>query len=65
MERSSILPGGKTRWWFTVAAGRGELDFQIERMIGCNPKRLLPPFSFQTYVSLFIVSVLGAFAVEC
>jgi signal transduction histidine kinase len=29
MERSIILPGSKTRWWFTVAASRGELDAQI------------------------------------
>lgn len=29
MERSIILPGSKTEWWFTVAASRRELDLQI------------------------------------
>ncbi|MCB2080497.1 MAG: HAMP domain-containing histidine kinase [Novosphingobium sp.] len=29
MERSIILPGSDTKWWFTVAASREELDFQI------------------------------------
>jgi len=32
MERSIILPGSKTRWWFTVAASREELDLQISRI---------------------------------
>lgn len=32
MERTIILPGSKTRWWFTVAASRGELDSQIRRI---------------------------------
>ena len=32
MERSIILPGSQTRWWFTVAANRGELDAQIRRV---------------------------------
>lgn len=32
MERSIILPGSETQWWFTVAAGRGELDAQIRRV---------------------------------
>ena len=32
MERSIILPGSLTRWWFNVAASRGELDFQIARI---------------------------------
>jgi signal transduction histidine kinase len=32
MERSIILPGSETKWWFTVAAGRGELDAQIRRI---------------------------------
>jgi signal transduction histidine kinase len=31
MERSIILPGSQTRWWFTVAASREELDRQIGR----------------------------------
>ena len=29
MERSIILPGSKTQWWFTVAASRDALDAQI------------------------------------
>ena len=32
MERSIILPGSQTKWWFTVAASRGELDAQIRRV---------------------------------
>jgi signal transduction histidine kinase len=32
IERTVILPGSKTRWWFTVAASRGELDAQIRRV---------------------------------
>jgi len=32
MERSIILPGSETRWWFTVAASREELDIQISRI---------------------------------
>lgn len=32
MERSIILPGSDTRWWFTVAASREELDLQIGRI---------------------------------
>lgn len=32
MERTIILPGSQTQWWFTVAAGRGELDAQIRRV---------------------------------
>lgn len=31
-ERSVILPGSETKWWFTVAASRQELDFQIARI---------------------------------
>jgi len=29
MERSIILPGSRTKWWFTVAASRENLDEQI------------------------------------
>ncbi|MEM8725604.1 MAG: HAMP domain-containing sensor histidine kinase [Pseudomonadota bacterium] len=29
VERSIILPGSDTQWWFTVAANRGELDEEI------------------------------------
>ena len=32
MERSIILPGSETKWWFTVAAARGEMDSQIARI---------------------------------
>jgi signal transduction histidine kinase len=32
MERSIVLPGSKTVWWFTVAASRQELDQQIGRI---------------------------------
>lgn len=31
-ERSIILPGSDTQWWFKVAASREELDFQISRI---------------------------------
>ncbi len=31
-ERSVILPGSTTQWWFVVAASRQELDFQITRI---------------------------------
>jgi len=31
-ERTIILPGSDTRWWFTVAASRGELDAQLARI---------------------------------
>jgi hypothetical protein len=32
MERSIILPGSDTKWWFVVAAGRKELDGQVQRI---------------------------------
>jgi len=32
MERTIILPGSKTHWWFTVAASREVLDDQIGRI---------------------------------
>jgi signal transduction histidine kinase len=31
-ERAITLPGSNTRWWFTVAASRGELDAQLSRI---------------------------------
>lgn len=31
-ERSVILPGSDTKWWFVVAASRGELDAQLSRI---------------------------------
>ena len=32
IERTIILPGSQTKWWFAVAASRGELDAQIRRI---------------------------------
>ena len=32
IERTIILPGSDTRWWFTVAASREELDQQIHEV---------------------------------
>jgi hypothetical protein len=32
IERSIILPGSPTKWWFTVAAAREEMDTQINRI---------------------------------
>jgi signal transduction histidine kinase len=32
VERSIILPGSKTQWWFSVAASRSELNAQIRRV---------------------------------
>ena len=32
MERSIILPGSKTQWWFIVAASRENLDDQLRRI---------------------------------
>ena len=32
IERTIILPGSETRWWFTVAAARDELDAQLTRI---------------------------------
>jgi signal transduction histidine kinase len=31
-ERAITLPGSNTRWWFTVAASRGELNSQLSRI---------------------------------
>ncbi|MFC0590816.1 ATP-binding protein [Novosphingobium aquiterrae] len=31
MERSIVLPGSETKWWFTVAESRKELDEQIRQ----------------------------------
>ena len=31
-ERTVILPGSETKWWFVVAASRQELNFQIARI---------------------------------
>jgi signal transduction histidine kinase len=32
MERSIVLPGSQTKWWFTVAESRAELDGQIRQI---------------------------------
>ena len=32
MERSIVLPGSDTQWWFTVAASREQLDSQIAQI---------------------------------
>ncbi len=32
MERSIVLPGSETKWWFTVAESRAELDAQIRQI---------------------------------
>ncbi|MET0252284.1 MAG: HAMP domain-containing sensor histidine kinase [Novosphingobium sp.] len=32
MQRSIILPDSQTRWWFTVAAARDEVDLQLRRI---------------------------------
>jgi len=32
MERSIVLPGSKTNWWFIVAQSRSQLDAQISRI---------------------------------
>jgi signal transduction histidine kinase len=32
MERSIVLPGSETKWWFTVAESRAELDGQIRQI---------------------------------
>jgi len=32
IERTIILPGSATKWWFTVAAARDELDAQLTRI---------------------------------
>jgi signal transduction histidine kinase len=53
MERTIILPGSKTEWWFTVAANRGELDAQIRRV------RSILAYSFVILgLGLFVMAVL-------
>jgi len=59
IERSIILPGSSTQWWFTVAASRSELDAQIRRVrailiysfviLGCG---LLAMAGLQTWYGL-------------
>ena len=53
MERSIILPGSETQWWFTVAASREELDVQIGRI------RAILVWSFAVLgLGLFVMAVL-------
>ncbi len=53
IERSIILPGNKTRWWFAVAASRAELDSQISRI------RAILAWSFAVLgIGLFMLAVL-------
>lgn len=55
MERSIILPGSSTRWWFTVAASREQLDDQITRI------RTILVRSFAVLgLGLFVMAVLQA-----
>lgn len=52
-ERSVILPGSETQWWFAVAASRQELDFQIARI------RAILVWSFAVLgLGLFVMAVL-------
>ena len=53
MERSIILPGSDTKWWFTVAESRTELDGQIRRI------RSILAWSFLVLgLGLFLMAVL-------
>jgi signal transduction histidine kinase len=52
-ERSIILPGSQTKWWFMVAASRGELDAQLSRI------RSILAWSFAVLgLGLFVMAVL-------
>lgn len=56
MERSIVLPGSDTVWWFTVAASRGELDAQVSRI------RSILVWSFAVLgLGLFVLAVLQTF----
>ena len=51
MERSIVLPGSDTQWWFTVAASREELDRQIANI------RLILLYSFAILgLGLFVMA---------
>ena len=53
IERSIILPGSETRWWFAVAASREDLDAQIRNI------RLILVWSFLVLgAGLFLLAVL-------
>lgn len=53
MERSIILPGSETKWWFVVAENRSEIDAQIRKV------RLILVWSFLVLgFGLFLMAVL-------
>ncbi|MBO9602606.1 MAG: HAMP domain-containing histidine kinase [Novosphingobium sp.] len=53
VERSVVLPGSKTEWWFAVAASRTDLDAQIARV------RSILIWSFVVLgLGLFVMAVL-------
>lgn len=55
IERSIILPGSDTKWWFVVAASRSELNAQVQRI------RLILVWSFAVLgVGLFVLAVMQA-----
>ncbi len=55
-ERSIMLPGSDTNWWFLVAASREELDFQISRI------RSILIWSFAALgLGLFVMAALVSF----
>jgi len=56
IERSIVLPGSDTRWWFTVAAARDELDLQIRQV------RSILVWSFVVLgLGLFVLAMLQTF----
>lgn len=56
IERSIILPGSKTEWWFTVAASRRELDEQLAQI------RSILVWSFMVLgAGLFLMAALQTF----
>jgi signal transduction histidine kinase len=56
MERSIILPGSDTRWWFTVAAARDEIDAQLRRI------RSILAYSFAILgLGLFVMAALQTY----
>ncbi|HUQ13504.1 MAG TPA: HAMP domain-containing sensor histidine kinase [Novosphingobium sp.] len=56
MERSIILPGSDTQWWFTVAAARDEIDAQLRRI------RSILAYSFAILgLGLFVMAALQTY----
>lgn len=56
IERSIVLPGSKTRWWFTVAAARESMDDQIRQV------RSILVWSFVVLgLGLFVLAMLQTF----